>query len=235
MKSNIEKTEPLKVETDSKPLENEGGFGANIKSKMSDLSNWAFGATKFIFGVFLLPFVCSATMSFINELRGIDKIARDYFLLGVISLTVIHLLIWEPAIIYNRGHKILEFVFSYFKPLVKVAPYLLPIYTIVLFLIYLVLSLFVKSPDLLNYFIFMFSFMTTMHLVFSAKTLRSKKNDFLKGNYIFGFAFVYLVNLMILSFFLNIIFDKFSFVNFSNQSYLIAKGIFHDLYRQLFL
>ncbi len=231
----MEKTESLKAEKKPAPLESESGFGADIKSKVSVLSNWSFGVTKFILGVFLLPFVCSSTMSFINELGVIDKASRNYFLLGVISLTVMHLFVWEPAIIYNRGHKILELVFSYFKPLVKVAPYLLPIYTIVLFLLYLILSLFVKSPELLNYFIFLFSFMTAMHLVFSAKTLRSKKNDFLKGNYIFGFAFVYLVNLMILAFFLNIIFDKFSFVNFSNQSFLIAKGIFHDLFRQLFL
>ncbi len=232
----MEKTESLK-KRDVKPAppDKESSFGEGIKSNISNLSNWFFGFTKFILGVCLLPFVCSLTLAFINELSRIDKLSQDYFWLGVISLITVHLLIWEPAIIYNRGHKILELVFSYFKPLVKVAPYLLPIYTIVLFLLYLILSLFVKSPELLRHFIFLFSFTTAMHLVFSAKTLRSKKNDFLKGNYIFGFAFVYLINLMILSFFLNIIFDKFSFVNFSNQSFLIAKGIFNFLFRQLFL
>ena len=232
----MEKLEtPTKENLDYSMPESSGGFGANIKSKLSDLSNWTFGVTKFILGVFLLPYVCSSTVSFINELGVIDKTSQHYFLLGIISLIVIHLFIWEPAIIYNRGHKLLEFVFSYFKPLVKVAPYLLPIYTIVLFLVYLVWSFFGKSSEGVHYFVFLFSFMTTMHLVFSAKTLRSKKNDFLKGNYIFGFAFVYLINLMIVSFFLNVMFDKFSFVNFSNQSFLIAKGIFHDLFKQLFL
>lgn len=234
----MEKIESSKsgAEIDALPIENEGGgFGANLKSKISDLSNWMFGLTKFLLGVLLLPFVFSSTVSFLNELNIIEKSLQVYFWNGVLSLVIVHLLIWEPAVIYSRGHKILEFVFSYIRPLVKVAPYLLPIYAIVVFLIYLVLSIFIKSADLLNYTIFLLGFSCAMHLVFSAKTLRSKKNDFLKGNYIFGFAFVYMVNLIILAFFFNLTFDKFSFVNFSNQSFLTAKGIFNSLIKQLFL
>ena len=128
----------------------------------------------------------------------------------------------------------MEVVFSFFKPLVKVAPYLLPIYTIVLAISYILLSYVVKSSNLVNYFIFLFGFSVSLHLILSAKTLRSKKEDFLKGNYIFGFSFVYIVNLAILSFFLNLMFDKFSFVNFSNNSFQIAKNIFGVVFKQLF-
>lgn len=233
----MEKIESLKKRDldPAPPLDKGSGFGEGIKANISNLSNWFFGFTKFILGVCFLPFVCSSTLAFINELNRLDRLYQDYFWLGVISLIIVHLLIWEPAIIYNRGHKILELVFSYFKPLVKVAPYLLPIYAIVLFLLYLLLSYFIKSADLLYYSIFLLGFSVAMHLVFSAKTLRSKKSDFLKGNYIFGFAFVYIINLAILSFFFNLMFDKFSFVNFSNHTAQIAKGIFNFLFRQLFL
>jgi len=226
----MEKTESSKPE-----IKSAGGLSQDVKLKLSGFSTWIFGITKFILGILLLPFVYAATIAFLNELNTIDLSLQNYFWAGVIALVILHLIVWEPQAIYTKGHKILEVVFSFFKPLVKVAPYLLPIYTIVLFSIYLLLSLIIKSPDLLKYFIFLFGFTLSLHLVFSAKTLRSKKDDFLKGNYIFGFSFVYLLNLGIICFFFSLVFDKFSFVNFSNQAYDFAKEIFKAVFGQLFV
>lgn len=210
-------------------------IGANIKSKVEGFSHWLFGMTKFLMGILLLPFVYSATTIFFKELGLIEKPLQNYFWAGIITLLVIHLLVWEPAPIYSKGHKILEAVFNFFKPLVKVAPYVLPIYTIVLFVLYILLALFIKSPDLINYFVFLFGFSVSLHLVFSAKTLRSKKEDFLKGNYIFGFSFVYIINVMIVASFLSILCGKFSFMDFCNQSFLTAKGIYLSAFKQLFV
>lgn len=208
---------------------------AEIKTKMSNLSVWLFGVTKFIFGILLLPFVYSVTVSFLNEFGVVGQLNRDYFWAGLISLLVIYLFIWEPVKIYNLGHKILEFMFSYVQPLVKVAPYLLPIYTIVLCIAYAIVSRINESPDVLNYFMFLFSFSMGLHLVFSAKTIRGKKNDFLKGNYIFGFSFVYILNILVMGFILNIIFLNFSFVNLCSQTYQTAKILFSAAFNQLFL
>ncbi|HTZ11662.1 MAG TPA: hypothetical protein VMD04_04750, partial [Candidatus Margulisiibacteriota bacterium] len=126
-----------------------------------------------------------------------------------------------------------EAAFSYLKPLVRVAPYLLPIYTIIVFLLYLLLAYVFKS--LADYFMFLFGFTIVLHLIFSAKTMRGKKEDFLKGNYIFGFSLIYIINIGLLSFCFSVLFEKFSFVNFCNQSFLIAKGIFGAIIKQLFL
>lgn len=220
---------------DIAPEVGENSLISGVKEKFSALSNWLFGVTKLILGICLLPFVYSATVAFLNQFSLVDKTSQDYFWYGVICLIVIHLLVWEPAKIYSFGHKILELVFNFFKPLVKVAPYLLPIYTITLFVLYIILAVFNKSSELLTVFIFLFGFSISLHLVFSAKTLRSKKGDFLKGNYIFGFSFVYIINVSILAFFLNVIFEKFSFVNYSNQAYQAAGYIFKVIFKQLFL
>ena len=82
---------------------------------------------------------------------------------------------------------------------------------------------------------FFFGFTIALHLVFSAKTIRGKQGDFLKGNYIFGFSFIYIINFGILAFILNTIFKEFSFVTFSQNSYNISSGIFSSLFRQLFV
>ena len=127
------------------------------------------------------------------------------------------------------------FVFNFFKPIVKVAPYLLPIYTIVLLIIYGLLSLVTASAWLLKYSMFLFGFSIALHLVFSAKSIRTKKSDFLKANYIFGFSFVYIVNVFILALGMSLIFKEFSLVNFFSVSFQAAKGILHAVVKQLFL
>jgi len=208
----------------------------NIASpKMAGFSSRIFGVIKFILGICLLSFVYSCSVSFVNEISLIDKSLQNDFWAGVITLLVIYLFIWEPAVVYVKGQKLVEIVFTFFKPLVRVAPYLLPIYTIILFILYGILSFILKSPSLMNYFVFLFGLSVALHLIFSAKSIRSKQGDFLKANYIFGFSLIYIINLMLLAFGFNLLFKDFSFVNFFNSSYQFAKAIYYAIFKQLFL
>ncbi len=211
----------------------EEGAGGGLKQKLAELGQKLFGITKFIFGLLLLPFVYTVTVGFINELSLIDHADRVYFWAGVVSLLVIHHFVWEPAMIYRGGYKIVEFIFRFVKPLVRVAPYLLPVYTLVLFMLYPLVSIFWK--DLTGYWVFLSGVTLTLHLIFSAKTMRAKKGDFLKGNYIFGFSFIYMINILLLALMFNFIFEKFSFVNFCNYSCQVASSIITRIFAQLFI
>lgn len=198
-------------------------------------SGKTFGIIKFLLGICLLPFVYAASRAFLKEFGQIDQAIGVCFWQGVSTLLVVYLFIWEPAIIYNKGQKVTETVFTFLKPMVKAAPYLLPIYLIIFGILYGILSIFFSSADLLKFFTFLFGLSFAFHLVFSAKSLRGKQKDFLKGNYIFGFSFVYLVNLVFLAFLLNLVFHNFSFVNFSNTTYLGAQDILRSIFSQLFV
>ncbi len=167
----------------------EGDSGAQAPTsgsgRIAALTQTAFGIVKFALGVCLLPFVYSSTIAFLNEIVVIERPLENYFWFGMAAFLIMYLFIWEPAIIYAKGQSLLEFIFSFFKPLVRVAPYLLPVYTIILFFVYLIGSLVTKTPRLLDYTVFLFGFTLALHLVFGAKSLRSRKGDFFKGNYIF--------------------------------------------------
>ncbi len=206
-----------------------------LKSKIAGISAKTFGVIKFILGVCLLPFVYSATVSFLRQFSLVDNVSQVYFWSGIITFVLIYFFVFEPAIVYQKGHRLLEIIFSFFAPLVKVAPYVLPIYTLVIFVLYLLLSLFFKSREFFYFFLFMFGLSLALHLIFSAKSVRSKQGDFLKANYIFGFSFVYITNLIIVALCLNLVFKEFSFVNFFNNSFQAANNIFHAVFRQLFL
>ena len=203
--------------------------------KIAGIFSKAFGVIKFILGICLLPFVYSFSVCFLREFWFIDKLSQGYFWAGIITFLILHLFIYEPALIYRQGHRLLEIVFSFFSPLVKVAPFVLPIYTIIIFILYLLLSLLIKSRGFFHLFLFVFSFSLALHLVFSAKTVRTKQNDFLKANYIFGFSFIYIINLLLLSMCLSMIFKDFSFVEFFNNAILLASNMFLAVLKQLFL
>jgi len=219
------------------PVQNDfgGGLSGDFSSKISGLSSKLFGVVKVLLALLILPFVYSSIISFLNEFAQIDKGLQQIFWNGGIIFLAVYLFIWEPVIIYNKGHKLLEIMFSFFKPMVNVAPFLLPIYTILFFIIYGLLSLGIKDNWLIEYALFLIGFSSILHLTFSAKTIRSKKGDFLKANYIFGFSFIFILNVALLAFGFSLIFPKFSFVNFCNISFDVAKNIFYTVFKQLFL
>ncbi|MFA7303031.1 MAG: hypothetical protein WC015_00850 [Methanoregula sp.] len=203
--------------------------------KASWIANKIFDVIKLILGLCLLPFVYSVTISFMDQIAYIELPLQNCFWAGVIALLLVYLFVWEPAVVYEKGHKLLEIIFSFFQPLVKVAPYLLPIYTVVIFILYLFLSVFIRQSWLIEYAMFLFGLTLSLHLVFAAKSIRSKKGDLLKSNYIFGFSFMYILNIGLISLFLNFIFKEFSFVNFSNSAYSIAGSVFKAIFSQLFV
>jgi len=229
----MDKRESLNIKkpqqkSSTKPAPSGGGSG-----KISGLSNKTFGLIKFVLGICLLPFVYTSSQAFFKEFGLIGSSFQWAFFGGIISFLLIYLFVWEPLFIYDKGHKVLEAIFQFFKPLVNVAPNLLPIYTIVIFILYSILSVFIREEWLLQYCIFLAGFTLSLHLVFAAKSIRGKK-DFLKANYIFGFSLIYILNIMIVAFCFSLIFRGFSFVNFSQDTYFLAKNIFVVVFRQLF-
>ncbi|TRZ47135.1 hypothetical protein D4Q80_04985 [bacterium] len=224
----MKKKESLKKELlrpdPNTPLPKRAGFSGRI-----------FSAIKFILGFCLLPLVYALTVSFVKELNLIDPKLQVYFTGGIISFLAIYLFVWEPAVVYAKGQKLVEVIFQFFQPLVKFAPYLLPVYTIVLFIVYAPAAVIFKEAEPLKYFVFLFGFSVSLHLVFSARSMRTKQGDFLKANYIFGFSFIYIVNIALLAAGLSFIFKEFSLINFSSGSFNAAGDIFHVVFKQLFL
>jgi len=210
--------------------------GSSLKSfASSGISQKIFGIVKFLLGLCLLPCVYAVSAVFVLQISAVQSAIQGYFWAGVIAFIVFHIFIGELAIIYDSGHKFLELIFSFFAPLVKVAPYLLPVYTIILCLVYAILSLFIKSVWLLQYILFLLGFTTMLHLAFSAKTVRSQEDDFLKGNYIFGFSFIYIVNVGFVALILSFMVSSFNFGDFAGRSVALYKYSFYAIFKQLFV
>jgi hypothetical protein len=212
-----------------------GGIFDKLKPKVQQLFNRILSVIKLILGLCFLAFVYTGSVGFLQELKNADRRLQDDFWSGVITFIVIYLFFWEPMKVYQKGQKILTVLFKFFAPLVKFAPYVLPIYTILIFAFYPLVNHFYKHPLVLEYFIFFGGLSIALHLVMTAKTLKSKPGDFLKANYIFGFSLVYILNLLLIAIVFQLILDKFSFFNFFQGAYAESDRIWHSVFKQIFI
>lgn len=227
---------------DSGSFEAEGGQGGGPGGFRGKVSGFFFGfldqvlqIVKFVLGLCLLPIVYCFTAGFLRVFESLDASLRIDFWAGTLTLVLLHLFIWEPAVFYERGQKIVEVLFRFAQAFLKIAPSVIPINTILVFVIYGIIMLFNKSPWNARYLFFFAGFSVAAHLVYSARAVQTKKNDFLKAHYFFTFSFIYLVALIILAGLINLWFKEFSFLKFLSWSGNRALDFFTAVFRQIFL
>jgi hypothetical protein len=200
------------------------------------LANKLISILKLILAVFLFPVVAAVSLSFSKEIDTLQTNTVNYLLWGIFSFLILYHLLWEPEVIFKKGQRIVEIIFKFFAPLVRVASFCLPVYTILILIIYLLLSLIIPAlKDFVNYFIFFASFFLTMHMVFTAKSLKSRESDFLKANYFFAMELIYIVNLAIIAGSFNLVFAEFSFLDFFRATCQNTQNIFSPAFNQLFM
>jgi len=191
---------------------------------------------RLILGILLLPLVYGVIVNLLSQFFTINQLALNYLLTGVSVFLALYLFVWEPAIIYKKGQRVLEIIFKFFAPLVKTAPYVLPVYLILVSLIYFILANFIKSEYLLYYTLSVLGFTGMLHLVFTAQVLKPKQWDYAKiTNYIFSFSLIFIMDLWLFGYIFSHMVDNFSFLSLFNGSLQMARDIYKAIFNQLFL
>ena len=201
----------------------------------SEFVNNTLDILKLILGVLLLVVVGAITLSFSNQISSLDSSIISSFIAGIVSLLVIFIFIWSPYILYKKGQHILEVCFNFFAPILKTASYTLPIYTIFIFIGYVLVFYFNKSEKLLLYAIFLMGFSLCFHLVFTGIMLRPRNIELKRiANYIFGFCIIYIINIILCAWFFSLMKINFAFQDFFTSTLNISKNIYSAVFVQLF-
>ena len=191
---------------------------------------------KLLIAILLLPVVVGTSFALAKEMNLSERFLVSSFLWGVFSFLLLYHLIWESEIVYKKGQRIVEVIFKFFSPLVKVASFCLPIYALLILITYWLLSALIPGlKNLVNYFIFFVSFSLTMHIVFTAESLKSRQSDFLKANYFFAMELIYLLNICLIAGLFNLALEGFSFLDFFRASCQNTQNIFLPVFNQLFV
>lgn len=189
---------------------------------------------KLFLALLLLPVAISVTVSFWESLSLLKPSLVSAFGWGVVSYLILHILLYEPAQVFDTGKKIAEKALGFFSPLFKMAGFCVPIFTILSFVVYYAVSLIWQGDDLFKYFVFIAAFTFTMHFVFTANALKKKQAGAMKENYFFSMFIIYIVNMLIIAGAFTLLTKEFFFFDFWKRTMEIAGAIYTASFRQLF-
>jgi len=118
---------------------------------------------------------------------------------------------------------------------VMLAPYLIPVYTVIIAAIYFIASFFIDITKYSGIFIFLIGFTLMLHLAYTAESIKGKQSDLIKTGYLSSISFIYIVNLGIVFFIISLFFQGASFVGFISDVYEQTKVFYWSFWKQLFL
>jgi len=190
---------------------------------------------KFVLGIIFIPVVIAVTYAFIKQLEGFSVHLRYGFHVGIIAYLILHLFVFEPKMFYGFGHRLVSEVFQFFAPVVNVAPYVIPIYTLLLIIFYFFAAMIAKAGILWNtVYMFFISFTLSMHLIFTSRNLRESDSNVVKPNYIFSMGWIYILNLAMVGVLLDLVMHQFSFPVFFETTVKTSQFLYKMIMKQLF-
>lgn len=214
---------------------------------------------KVLIGILLLPVTLAVTLAFSGQLSQIQEFQglAGYFLKGVIIYLIMHLILYKPNYFYVLGHEIAHALatlvcggrVSSFSAsgrgggvlttksnfFIALFPYFFPSYTIFFWLVYLLLSVFRDVSAYVPHFLFLVGFSLTLHLVMTIDALKVKQSDIFKTGYLFSVSLIYILNILLVSFILSLVFKDFIFSSFFHSTLQRAGDVYYGIYEYLFL
>ena len=211
---------------------------------------------KFVIGVLSIPIAVGATTAFYKNLLLIKALANSlsFFLWGIAAYAVLHLLFYKPTYLYVLGHeavhagaawifggKIKSFKVSEAggsvgtdksNVFIELSPYFVPIYAIIVTLIYFVIASSYSINGII--FVFLIGFTLAFHMVSTIEVMKIRQPDIVKSGYFFSIVIVYVFNIVVISLIFSLIFPDFSAKKFFVDSWLLSKNAYVAIVRQLF-
>jgi len=189
----------------------------------------------------------------IEEFEGLPA----YFLNGVVIYLIIHLVLYKPNYFYVLGHEIAHALATFvcggqirsFRVsargggvlttksnfFIALFPYFFPTYTLFFWLVYFLFSLFRDVSSFIPHFVFLVGVSLTFHLVMTVDSLKVKQADIFKTGYLFSVSLIYVLNVLLVSLILSVVFKDFSSSAFFQTALERAGDIYYAVYEHLFL
>jgi hypothetical protein len=205
----------------------------------------------------VVPIAIGVTIAFYNNLILIKELANclKFFIWGIVSYAILHILFYKPTYLYVLGHEAVHAGVAWlfggriksFKVsgegggvatdksniVIELSPYFVPIYAIIISLVYFVI---VSSYNINSTtFIFLIGFALAFHIISTIEILKIRQPDIVKSGYFFSIIMVYALNIVIISVMFGLLFPSFSLKKFFFDVFGLSKDMYAAMVNQLFL
>ena len=190
---------------------------------------------KFILAILLIPITIFITIHFSKSLSALPLEARQAFVLGILIYTIIHLFIHEPLGIFQFGQKIVSGIFGFSAPLAAFSSVNLPFFSLFILMVFYVLTLLKKIGPYGSYLMFFAGCAWAFHIIFMAKQLREQTEGVARATYILSAQLIFIFNCSLMAAIFVLLFHKFPFVLFFQDTFYSARDFYVSVFRQLFV
>ena len=211
---------------------------------------------KFIIGILVAPVAFAVSIAFYNNILLIKELANslNFFVWGIASYVILHLLLYKPTYLYVLGHEAVHAGVAWlfggriksFKVseegggvgtdksnvVIELSPYFIPLYAIIITMVYFVI---VSSYNISGRtFVFLIGFALAFHIVSTIEIMKIRQPDIVKSGYFFSIIMVYVLNIIVISVIFGLLFPSFSIKKFFIESWGVTKLAYIAIIKQLF-
>ena len=170
-------------------------------------------------------------IAFQNQILSLPAAKEVYILWGVGIYVGLNLFVYGFKDVYVFGKTWVEKLCGSFKP----AGYVIPVYSIVLIVIYAIFQILGREAPVQAYFLFAIAFTLAMHLVQTAHEIYEADSSVLKAHYLCTFGVILIVNLFFISLALAWVIPECSFVGFIKSLSAQTCHLYKSVYKVLFV
>lgn len=211
---------------------------------------------KFVIGILVIPLAIGVSIAFYKNILLVKILSGSlqYFLWGMASYAVIHLLFYKPTFLYVFGHEAVHAIVAWifggkiksFKvskdggsvgttksnAVIDLSPYFIPIYAIIITIVYFAAA----SSYNINGSVFMFliGFALAFHMISTIEVLKIRQPDIVKSGYVFSIVMVYVLNIIVISLICGLLLPSFSIKNFFISAWKTSGHVYVAVVKQLF-
>ncbi len=193
------------------------------------------GILKLICFILLVPFLVALVWSFYKTVVAVGEPKEQWLLYGVEAFVVVYLFVYNFQEIFTFGQTIVTKLLAFAKPIAEVAALIIPIYTLILSIAFLILHTTGVLGRYENPAILVLSFFWTMHVVVTAQHLHESEQATIKGGYFLSFGLAFIFHVIIAALLLAMVMSEFSLVTFVKHLSHQTVNVYHTIYKLLFV
>ena len=210
-------------------------------------------------GILLIPAAIGYSFAFYDQLLSPRRIGQPevFLLLGITAYLAIHVLFGAPSRAYVFGHELTHATATWvsggqvkgFKAgakkgavttnkitgFIALAPYMIPVYAVLVALVYGVAGFFWDVRPYIHWFLFGLGASLAFHLVFTVEALKQKQTDLDVLGPILSLGLIYFANISCVIGIMSLVVPEVHFWNYLTQgthnSLYLYRGIFAQIFR----
>jgi hypothetical protein len=204
------------------------------KKSNVDLQGGFWGLIKFVIFILIIPVLAAVTIAFRKDISELKSIYHHSFEWGVFTYVVLNFFVSDLVLLYKFGQSTVIEIFKFWDPFAKVAPYIIPIYTLLIMGAYYIVVRIMNVGPNNGWWFFAIGFTLAMHIIMSARELYEADTSSFKPNYLFEMSLVYILVIMLTVLLLNVTAWKFSVIAFAQTVIDLSYDFYQNIYFRVF-